>query len=93
MVKLKTAEIMYKAYNNSLPNNIQKLFVLYDSMYLTRQKFVFKQKYACTNLKTMCISNNGVKLWNSVDSSLIHCKSVHLFKKNYTVQVLHLCKQ
>ena len=30
MVKLKTAEIMYKAFNNSLPNNIQTLFVLYD---------------------------------------------------------------
>ena len=27
MVKLKTAEIIYKALNNSLPNNIQKLFV------------------------------------------------------------------
>ena len=27
MVKLKTAEIMYKAYNSSLPNNIQNLFV------------------------------------------------------------------
>ena len=27
MVKLKTAEIIYKAFNNSLPTNIQKLFV------------------------------------------------------------------
>ena len=27
MVKLKTAEITYKAYNNSLPNNIQNLYV------------------------------------------------------------------
>ena len=26
-----------------------------------------------------------------LDHSLIHCKSVHLFKKNYTVQVLHSC--
>ena len=35
MVKLKTAEIMYKAFNNSLPTNIQKLFVLYDPIYGT----------------------------------------------------------
>ena len=28
MVKLKTAEIKYKAFNNSLPNIIQNLFVL-----------------------------------------------------------------
>ena len=33
MMKLKTAEIMYKAFNNSLQNNIQKLFVLYDPLY------------------------------------------------------------
>ena len=69
MVKLKTADIMYKAFNNSLPNNTQKLFVLYDPIYMTRQNCVFKQKHAHTNLKTMCISINGVKLWNSLDSS------------------------
>ena len=33
MVKLKTVESMYKAFNNSLPNKIQKLFVLYDPIY------------------------------------------------------------
>ena len=42
MVKQKTAEIMYKAFNNSLPNNMQKLFVLYDTIYTTRLKCVFK---------------------------------------------------
>ena len=42
MVQLKTAEIMYKTFNNSLPNNIHKLFVLYGLMYVTRQKCVFK---------------------------------------------------
>ena len=89
MLKLKTAEIMYKEYNNSLPNNIHKTFVLYDPTYMTRQKCVFKLKYARTNLSTMCISINGVKLCNSLDSSVIHCKSVHLFKKNYTFEVLH----
>ena len=56
---------------------------------MTQQNCVFKQKYAHTNLKTMCISINSVKLWNSFESSLIHCKSVNLFKKNYTFQVLH----
>ena len=37
IVELKTAVIMYKAYNSSLPMNLQKLFILYDSIYLTRQ--------------------------------------------------------
>ena len=89
MVKLKTAEIMNKAFHNSLPINIQKLFVLYDPFCMTRQKCVFKQKYTRINLKKMCISINGVTLWHSLDSLIIHCKSVHLFKKNYSVQVLH----
>ena len=43
IVVLKTVVIIYKAYNNSLPINIQKLFTLHDSVYMTRQ---------C--LKTMC---------------------------------------
>ena len=89
MVRLKTFEIMYKAFNNSLANNIQKIFVLYDPIYMTPQKCVFKQKYARTNLKTMYVSINGVKLWNSLNTSIIHRKCVHLFKKNNTVQVLH----
>ena len=46
MVQLKTAEIMYKVFNNSSLNNIYKLFVLYDHMYMTQHKYVFKQKYA-----------------------------------------------
>ena len=54
MLKLKTAEIMYNAFNNSLPNIIPKLFALHDPTYMTRQKCVFKQKYACSNLK-ICI--------------------------------------
>ena len=89
MEKLKTVEIMYKAFNNSLPNNKEKLFVLCDPIYMTRQNCVFKQRYARTNLKTMCISINGVTLWNSLDSSLFQSKSVHLFKNSYTVQEFH----
>ena len=74
MVKQKTAEIMYMAFNNSLPNIVQKLLILYNPIYMIQQNCVFKQKYARTNLKTMCISINGKQLWNSVDSALIHCK-------------------
>ena len=36
-VKLKIAEIMYTACNYSLPNNIHKLFVLSDPIYMTQQ--------------------------------------------------------
>ena len=56
MVKLKTV-IMHKTFNNLLPTNIQKLLVLYDPIYITRQNRVFKQKYAHTNLKTIIYIN------------------------------------
>ena len=37
----------------------------------------------------MCVSVTGVKLWNSLDNSLISCKNVHLFKKCYTDRLLN----
>ena len=92
MVKLKTAEIMYKEYNNSLPNNIHKPFVLYDPTYMTRQKCVFKLKYVRTNLSTMCISINGVKLCNSLDSSVIPTHlPTHFHKHTRTLAGSYTC--
>ena len=41
----------------------------------------------------MCISVTGVKLWNSLNNSLISCKNVHHFKRNYTDKVLNSCVQ
>ena len=81
IVEIRTALIMYKANNNWLPANIQKLFTLYKSVDVTRQSPTFKQNYARTNLKRMCISIKGVILWNSFDSFLICCGNVRL-KKN-----------
>ena len=81
LVKLKTAMIMFKAYRYILPMNVQKLFRIHDSRYSCRHKCKFKQIYVCTNLKNMCISVTGVKLWNTLDHSLISCKNVHHFKK------------
>ena len=37
----------------------------------------------------MCISVTGVKLWNTLDNSLISCKNVHHFKKCYTDRLLN----
>ena len=62
IVEIRTALIMYKANSNLLPVNIQKLFTLYKSVYVTRQSPTFKQNNAHTNLKRMCISVKGVIL-------------------------------
>ena len=89
IVELKTAIIMFKAFHNLLPLNVQQFFSIYESVYSTRQECNFIQKYARTSLKSMCISVKGVKLWNALDSSLISCRSVHQFKKYYTDKVLN----
>ena len=73
-VKLKTGIIMFKAYHYMLPMNVQPLFRIYESLYSSRHKYKFIQIYACTNLKSMCISVTGVKLWNYLDIVLITCK-------------------
>ena len=41
--------------------------------------------------KTMheCISVKGVKIWNFLDSSLISCRNIHQFKKQYTDKILN----
>ena len=80
---------MFKAYRYMLPMNVQKLFRIHESRYSSRHKCKFKQIYACTNLKNMCISVTGVKLWNSLDNSLISCKNVYHFKKRYTDRLLN----
>ena len=89
LVKLKTAIIMFKAYHYILPMNVQKLFRIHESRYSSRHKCQFKQICVRTNLKNMCISVTGVKLWNTLDNSLISCKNVHHFKKCYTDRLLN----
>ena len=74
---------MFKAYRCILPMNVQFVFKTHKSRYLSRHECKFKQIYVRTNLKSTCISVTGIKLWNSLDNSLISYKNVHRhhFKK------------
>ena len=69
--------------------NVHKLFRIHESRYSSRHKCKFKQIYVRTNFKNVCISVTGVKLWNSLDNSLIRYKNVYLFKKRYTDKLLN----
>ena len=85
LVQLSMAVVMHKAYNSTLPPNIQNLFSIKlqnESKMTTRQTNKFIQPRPRTTLKSMCISIRGVKLWNSLDSEIINTnKSLHRFKK------------
>ena len=89
-VKFKTSIIMFKAYHNVLPDSLQKMFNLRVQIYDTRQKCTFSVHRAHTNVKSMCISIYGVKLWNSLHTDLTNCRSVHVFKKMYKMHIISL---
>ena len=84
LVKLNLAIIMYRAYNSSLPPNLQKIFTkktFNDNMMTTRQVNKFKQPKCRTTMRNMSISVRGVKFWNSLDEKLtVECRSLSTFK-------------
>ena len=45
LIKLKTAVVMFKAYNTMLPVNLQKLFVRVEPIRRTRHVNMFERKY------------------------------------------------
>ena len=80
----------YTAKYESLPSNIQQLFINKQeiSCYSTRQKHKFAVKYARTSIKSKCLSVYGVKLWNKVPSSISLDSSFLSFKRNYKSYLL-----
>ena len=83
LVKLKTCEMMYRAFNKTLPVNLNNIFTVCEpnSLFNMRKKKDFVQKYTRTNLKAMSVSVVGAKLWNELDSNLRNIKTILLFKK------------
>ena len=69
--------------HKNLPHNIQHCFTLVaeSGQSRTRQNYKFKVKYVRTNIKSMCISIVGVKLWNILSLKLKTCCSINSFKK------------
>ena len=83
LVHFQTAQIMYKAKNNLLPSNIQKLFFYRVGGYNLRGEFNLKHQRARTTLKSFCLSVCGVRLWNRLGVGLKQCPSMIQFKKRF----------
>ena len=83
LVQFHTAQIMYRASNNLLPANIQKLFFQRDGGYNLRGELNLKHLCVRTTLKTFSISICGVKLWNKLTGELKQCPSMSKFKQRY----------
>ena len=81
-VQYKTAILMFHLFHGTLPIHLQNRFSRYSTTRSTRRINTFVMVQARTNIKAMCLSVYGVKLWNSLLNNLRDCNSVTIFKKN-----------
>ena len=68
LVKFSLCKILYKAFHNELPNNIQMLFSTVQTVHshATRQQNYMFKKSVRTNVKYMSVSVAGVNIWNTL---------------------------
>ena len=80
-VKYKTAIMMFNLFHVTLPIQLQRRFTKYSSVHSTRQNKSFVMVQVRTNIKAMCLSVYGVKLWNTLSDDIKNCTSVNILKK------------
>ncbi len=68
--------MMFKARNNFLPCDIQKLFTGREGGYNFRGKLNMTQHFVGTNLQSTCTSDCGLVLWNGMEEN-IRVKILH----------------
>ena len=88
IVRLKTVLFMFNAYNNNLPTNLQNLFVKRTPLHSARRTHQFLREHVRTNIRAMSLPVLGVKLWNSLSTSLTSVRSLYTFKRVFTNTLL-----
>ena len=83
IVELKTILFMFDAYHNVLPYDLQQLFIKSIPLYSARRTHQFIRENVHTYVTAMSIPVLGVKLWNSLNESLVHIMSKYTFKRHY----------
>ena len=90
LVKYKTCIMMFKLFTNDCPKHLQLRFTIYENPHNTRRKNNFIVLYSRTNMKAMCLSVYGVKLWNNLPENIKALRSIHLVKNRYKKYILSL---
>ena len=78
-VQCKAAILMFHLFHGTLPIHLQSRFNIYSTTHSTRRINTFVMVQARTNIKVMCLSVCGIKLWNSFSNNLRDCNSVIIF--------------
>ena len=89
LVEFQTAQLMYKARNKQLPDNIQKLFTDREGGYDYRGNLNFRTRSVRTTMKRMCTSVSGVKVWNKLSQELKQCPSMSVFMKRLRLMIFN----
>ena len=72
--------LIFHLFHGTLTIHLQNRFTIYSTNRSTRRINKFVMVQARTNIKEMCLSVYGVKLWNSLSTNLRDCNSVIIFK-------------
>ena len=84
-VQYKNGILKFHLFHGPLPIHLQNRFTVHSTTRITRNTRrinTFDMVQARTNIKAMCLSVSGVKLWNYLSNNLRDCNSVIIFKKN-----------
>ena len=82
LIKLNTAVVMFKAYNNMLPVNLQKLFVRVEPIRRTRNVNMFERRFVRTEVKSMSLSNWGGLNCGMVLKSILKVVAMYRYSRN-----------
>jgi len=83
LVDLYTLKFIYQVKYNKIPKCLQLLFSQRESKYNLRGLRIFNQPQVHSTLREECLSNKGVKLWNSCCNELKQATSIFQFKNIY----------
>ena len=82
IVELKTILFMFDAYHNVMPYDLQQLFInLFH--YILHVEHINSSRKCPHKYEEFSITVLGVKLWNSLNESLVSIMSKYTFKRHY----------
>ena len=76
IVKMNTIKFMFRARNNLLPINLQKLYSI-----KLHNTYLFHRLKFRTDRKSFCLSITVPRLWNNLDYSIRKILNFNLFKR------------
>ena len=87
LIELRTVQLMYKARNRLLPEQLQKRFQNRDGGYHLREPLNFKLGNCRTTTKQHCMTYYGVRLWNNLSMEMKQCPTIKQLSNKYKLVI------